>query len=156
MPLINGKVYTHSLNSGDIFIYRHNSFSNLVENNIYSANLLTIRGKPKMYGYLCRTYPECNLDEKKFNELKDNNKLDIIKPFNQYFINKKDISLENITINNIGDPIYENREQYLTIIKCESPDDYPNYGECKYSIEINNELNSIISRNSFCHKHYFY
>ena len=67
MPLINGKVYTHSLNSGDIFIYRHNSFNNLVENNIYSANLLTIRGKPKMYGYLCKTYPDCNLIEEKFN-----------------------------------------------------------------------------------------
>ena len=144
MPLINGKVYTHSLNSGDIFIYRHNYFSNLSEDKkIYSANLLTIRGKPKMYGYSCKTYPDCNLDEKKFNELKEKGELDIIKPFNQYSINKKENALGNIEIDKNGESVSELREQYLTIIKCETPDDYPNYGECKYAIEINNELDII-------------
>ena len=143
IPLINGKVYTHSLNSGDIFIYRHNYFSDLSTKKIYSANLLTIRGMPKMYGYSCKTFPECNLDEKKFNELKEKNELDIIKPFNQYFINKKENALGNIEIDSNGEPLFEKREQYLTIVKCETPEDYPNFGECKYSIEINNELDEI-------------
>ena len=144
MPLINGKIYTHSLNSGDIFIYRHNYFSNLSEyTKIYSANLLTIRGKPKMYGYSCKKYPDCNLDEKKFNELKENGELDVIKQFNQYSINKKENALGNIEIDKNGESVSELREQYLTIIKCETPDDYPNYGECKYAIEINNELDTI-------------
>ena len=144
MPLINGKVYTHSINSGDIFIYRHNYFSNLSEKNkIYSANLLTIRGKPKMYGFSCKTYPDCNLDEDKFNELKEKGELDIIKPLNQYSINKKENALGNTEIDKNEDSVSELREQYLTIIKCETPDDYPNYGECKYALEINNELDVI-------------
>ena len=144
MPLINGKVYTHSLNSGDIFIYRHNYFSNLSKDKkIYSANLLTIRGKPKMYGYSCKTYPDCNLDEKKFNELKEKGELDIIKPFNQYSINKKENALGNTETDKNDESVSELRKQYLTIIKCETPDDYPNYGECKFAIEINNELDII-------------
>ena len=143
MPLINGKVYTHSLNSGDIIIYRHNSFQDDKLNKIYNANLLTIRGKPKMYGYSCKTYPNCNIDESKFEELKKNNELDIIKPFNQYFINKKENALGNIESDPNNDPVSEIREQYLTIIKCETTEYSPNYGECKYTIEINNEIDVI-------------
>ena len=144
IPLINGKVYTHSLNSGDIFIYRHNTFSNLnKENNIYSANLLNIRGKPKMYGYSCKTYPECNLDETKFNELKEKNEIDTIQQIGQYFVNKRENALGNTEISKNSESVSEAREQYLTVVKCESTEDYPNYGECKYSIEINNELDEI-------------
>ena len=143
MPLINGKVYTHSLNSGDIFIYRHNSFNGLDAEKIYSANLLAIRGKPKMYGYPCETYPDCNLNQTKFEELKNNGKIDIIKPFNQYFINKKKDALGNTQIDENGEPLSDLRKQYLTIIYCESPEDFPNYGECKYALEINNELDQI-------------
>ena len=144
MPLINGKVYTHSLNSGDIFIYRHNSFSNKnTENKIYSANLLSIRGKPHMYGYSCKTYPECNLDEEKFNDLKSKKELDILKPISQYYVNKKLNALGNTENNVNGDPVSDVREQYLTIVRCESSTEYPNYGECKYSIEINNELDEV-------------
>ena len=143
MPLVNGKVYTHSLNSGDIIVYRHNTFLNDTSNKIYSANLLTIRGKPKMYGYSCKTYPDCNIDKTKFEELKKNNELDIIKPFNQYFINKKENALGNTESACNGEAVSEMREQYLTIIKCETPEDYPNYGECKYTIEINNEIDEI-------------
>ena len=143
MPLINGKVYTHSINSGDIFIYRHNSFNGLDAEKIYSANLLTIRGKPQMYGYSCETYPDCNLDKQKFEELKKNGKLDIIKPFNQYIINKKKDALGNIEVDTNGEPLSDLRKQYLTIIRCESSEDYPNNGECKYALEINNELDEI-------------
>ena len=144
MPLINGKVYTHSLNSGDIFIYRHNSFSNKnTENKIYSANLLSIRGKPHMYGYPCKTFPECNLDEEKFNDLKTKNELDVLKPISQYYVNKKLNALGNTENNANGDPVSDAREQYLTIVKCESSTEYPNYGECKFSIEINNELDEV-------------
>ena len=49
IPLINGKIYTHSLNRGDIIIYRHNYYGNYTqenEKNIYSANMLRIRGNP--------------------------------------------------------------------------------------------------------------
>ena len=144
MPLINGKVYTHSLNSGDIFIYRHNTFSNKnSENKIYSANLLSIRGKPHMYGYSCKTFPECNLDETKFNELKERKELDIIAPISQYYVNKKENAIGNIEKDINNDPVSEIKEQYLTIVKCESNDDYPNHGECKYAIEINNELDEV-------------
>ena len=45
MPLINGKIYTHSLNRGSVMVYRHNYYPGETA-NVYSANLLRIRGNP--------------------------------------------------------------------------------------------------------------
>ena len=68
MPLINGKIYTHSLNRGDIMIYRNNFYGDYTEGNdkkIYSANMLRIRGNPKLYGFICEDYPNnCNINTK--------------------------------------------------------------------------------------------
>ena len=64
MPLINGKIYTHSLNRGDIMIYR-NSFFNKdysLKTFIYSVNMLRVRGNPRLYGFTCNEYPNCAIN----------------------------------------------------------------------------------------------
>ena len=143
MPLINGKIYTHSLNRGDTMVYRHNYCENYTKNDekkIYSANMLRIRGNPKLYGYTCNEYPHnCNVDIKK-QYLYD---VDKINPLNMYYINKRLDAAGNVDINQNGEAVYEQRNQYLTIVSCESEETDPNKGECKYTIEINNERDEI-------------
>ena len=136
MPLINGKIYTHSLNRGDIMIYRHNSYNyNEGDKKILSANMLRIRGNPKLYGYTCNDYPNCTVT-------KDNlANLEKISPLNMYHINKRLNAEGNTKIEN--EPVSELKNQYLTIVSCESDEKDPNNGECKYTIEINNENDEI-------------
>ena len=74
-PLINGRIYTHSLKAGEIMIYRHSSFTRF--NFLYSASMNVLRGKPILYGYSCKTFPECNLDNEKLDNLKNTNDIDI-------------------------------------------------------------------------------
>ena len=141
MPLFNGKIYIHSLNKGDVIIYRHNYYDNNLENNekiIYSANMVKIRGNPKLYGYSCRYYPNsCNVNINDLNGVG----FDRIESLNIYNINKKLNIVKDIDVN--GESVYEQRKQYLTIVSCESGDDSINNGECKYAIEINNERDVI-------------
>ena len=143
MPLINGKIYTHSLNRGDIIVYRHNYYGNNTENNeknVYSANMLKIRGNPKLYGFNCNEYPNnCNID----NNMLNKNIIDKIYSLNMYNINKRLNAVGNIDIDNNGEALYEQRNQYLTIVSCESEETDPNQGECKYTIEINNERDEV-------------
>ena len=138
-PLVNGRVYTHSLKAGEIIVYRHSSFTRY--NFLYSASMNVIWGKPVLYGYSCKTFPECNLDEEKLENLKKTDEIDIVNPFNQYFINKKYYAVGDQ--DKYGEKMSEAREQYLSVVKCESTDDFPNYGECKYTIEIDNYLDEI-------------
>ena len=58
-----------------------------------------------------------------------------------YNINKKLNAEGNININE--EEASEQRKQYLTIVSCESEETEPNEGECKYTIEINNERDEI-------------
>ena len=139
MPLINGKIYTHSLNLGSVMVYRHSVFtgySNSNENKIYSANLLKIRGNPKLYGYVCETYPDCVVT-------KDTEGLEEIERINQYYVNKRLNAIGNTDIDANGEPVSEIRKQYLSVVICDSQYSDPNYGECKYTIEINNEREDI-------------
>ena len=140
MPLISGKIYTHSLNRGDIMIYRNSFYDGLDEKKIYSANMLSIRGNPKLYGYTCNEYPNCNITS---DDLKDSTKVEKTFPLNMYHINKRLNAEGNIEIDSKGDAVYELRKQYMTIVSCESDETDPNNGECKYTIEINNEGNTI-------------
>ena len=124
MTLFNGKIYIHSLNKGDVIIYRHNYYDNNLENNekiIYSANMVKIRGNPKLYGYSCRYYPNsCNVNINDLNGVG----FDRIESLNIYNINKKLNIVKDIDVN--GESVYEQRKQYLTIVSCESGDDSPN------------------------------
>ena len=141
IPLINGKIYTHSLNKGDVIIYRQYYNANLTEDNekvIYSANMLNIKGNPKLYGFTCEQYPHnCNVD---INKLKNDN-FDKIEPLNIYNVNKKLNTPKDIDIN--GESVYEQRKQYLTIVSCDKADNDSNNDECIYTIEINNERDEI-------------
>ena len=58
-----------------------------------------------------------------------------------YNINKKLNAAGNININD--EELSEQRSQYLTVVSCESDETDPNKGECKYTIEINNEKDEI-------------
>ena len=138
-PLVNGKTYTNSLKSGEIMIYRHSSFTKYTF--LYSAIMTAIRGKPSLYGWVCETYPECNLDLNKFNELKNSGKLEVINKINNYFINKRDYAEGNQEKD--GEKMSEARKQYLSIVICESTTDLPNKGECQYTIEIDNNGDEI-------------
>ena len=140
MPLLNGKIYTHSLNRGDIMIYRNNFFNGAENKKIYSANMLRIRGNPKLYGYTCNEYPNCTITSE---DLKDTSKVEQILPLNMYHINKRLNAEGNTEIDKNGDAVYELRKQYMTIVSCESDENDPNNGECKYNIEINNEMDEI-------------
>ena len=140
MPLLNGKIYTHSLNRGDIMIYRNNFFNGAENKKIYSANMLRIRGNPKLYGYTCNKYPNCTITSE---DLKDTSKVEQILPLNMYHINKRLNAEGNTEIDKNGDAVYELGKQYMTIISCESDENDPNNGECKYNIEINNEMDEI-------------
>ena len=51
--------------------------------------MTSIRGNPVLYGYPCDTFPDCNLDINKFNELKKEGKLEIIKKIMPKVIKKK-------------------------------------------------------------------
>ena len=138
-PLVNGKIYTYSLKSGEIMIYRHTSFNKY--NFLYSASMTALRGKPALYGYSCETYPDCNLDKDKFEQMKKDGKIDIIHKINQYYLNKKLYAIGDKEIN--GEKMSQAREQYLSVVICESTEDYPNKGECQYTIEINNYNDEI-------------
>ena len=150
-PLVNGKTYTNSLKSGEIMIYRHSSFTKYTF--LYSAIMNAIRGKPALYGWVCETYPECNLDLNKFNELKNSGKLEVINKINNYYINKRDYAEGNQEKD--GEKMSEARKQYLSIVVCESTTDLPNNGECQYTIEIDNNgdeielIPEIVHTNSF-------
>ena len=139
MPLINGHIYTHSLNRGSVMVYRNSNFasnSNSNTNKIYSANLLKIRGNPKLYGYTCNTYPNCPVT-------KTTSGLEAIGVMNQYSINKRENAEGNTAIDTNGEGVSELRKQYLSVVICDTEDSDPNYGECKYTIEINNEKDYI-------------
>ena len=138
MPLINGKIYTHILKSGDIMAYRNSFYDGLSEKKIYSANMLRISGNPHLYGITCTEYPNCVLDPK---NLKDSS--DKVFPLNMYYINKRLNAEGNTEVDPKGEAVYELRKQYMTVVSCESDETYPNNGECKYTIEINNEGNTI-------------
>ena len=143
MPLINGKIYTHSLNRGDNIVYRHNFYGKFTENNekdILSVNMLKIRGNPILRGLGLTRYPD---DYKEIDgyiqylpELK-------IHPLNMYNIIKRVNAEGNTKISENGEALFEQREQYLAIVSCESKETDPNNGECKYTIEINNERDEI-------------
>ena len=138
-PLVNGKTYMNSLKKDEIMIYRHSSFNKI--SIIYSAIMTAIRGKPILYGWVCETFPECNLDLDKFNELKNDGKIQMINKINNYFINKQ-INAEGNQEKD-GEKMSEARKQYLSIVLCESTEDLPNNGECQYTIEISNNGNDI-------------
>ena len=144
MPLIVGKIYTHSLNRGDIMVYRNNFYGAYTEDNdkkIYSANMLRLRGNPRLYGFSCDKYPDnCTINA---NDLKNQTKVEKIYPLNMYHINKRLNAEGNIEIDKNGETVSELRKQYMTIVSCESEDNDPNQGECKYTIEINNEREEI-------------
>ena len=137
-PLINGQIYIHSISSGDIFIYRHHSFTNLVneKDKVYSANLLAIRGKPSLYGYNCASsyFHHFSPDFFNGNSVKSIGQHSILKIINPFGNTKEDPN---------GDPVSELAYQYFTVVKCESDILEPNKGECKYAIEINNDLDII-------------
>ena len=139
-PLINGKIYTYSLNSNDIMLYRHSSFNQY--NFLYSVSMTVHRGKPVLYGYECDTYPDCNLNKDKFENLKKQGKIDFIQRINNYYINNKLNAIGNKEIN--GENMSQARKQYLSVVICESTEDLPNKGECQYSIEINNYNDEIV------------
>ena len=138
-PLRNGIIYTHSLKSQEIMIYRHNSYNKY--NFLYSVSMTVLRGKPVLYGYECDTYPECNLDKDKFDLMKKKGKIELINNVNNYYINKKLNAQGNKEIN--GENMSQSRKQYLSVVLCESTEDYPNKGECQYTIEINNYNDEI-------------
>ena len=143
IPLISGKIYTHSLNRGDIMIYRNKFYSDLTKQDeikIYSANMLRIRGNPKLYGFICVDYPNCKVNSP---DLKDPLKVEEIFPLNMYHINKRLKAEGNTDISPNGEDVYELRQQYMTIVSCESDSKDPNNGECKFNIEINNEGEEI-------------
>ena len=138
-PLVNGKIYTYSLKANDIMIYRHTSFNKY--NFLYSATMTVLRGKPVLYGYECDTYPECNLDKEKFEQMKKEGKIDVIHKINQYYLNKKLYAIGDKEIN--GENMSQARKQYLSVVICESTEDLPNKGECQYTIEVNNYNDEI-------------
>ena len=132
-PLVNGHVYKNSMKNDQIMVYRHSSFSG--SNFKYSATLTQLRGKPTLYGYKCETYPDCNLDMNKFKEMKEKGNIDVIHKINNYYVNKRDLS-KYINDDEGGDESAQTRNQYLSVVICESGTDLPNYGECQYTIEI--------------------
>ena len=134
-PLINGKIYTHSLNRGSIMVYRNSFYGGNSEKHIYTANLLKIRGNPKLYGYICNTYPDCKVINKEG--------LEEIKNINLYSINKRKDAPGYTRLNSNGEPVYETRNQYMSVVICDTEDSDPNHGECKYTIELNNESEDI-------------
>ena len=135
-PLINGKIYSHSLNRSKIMVYRHNSYpADESGDKIYSANLLKIRGNPKLYGFICNTYPNC--------VVASNSDLEEVEKINQYFVNKRKDAIGNTARNANGEPVSEERKQYMSVVICDTEESDPNYGECKYTIEINNEVDEI-------------
>ena len=134
-PLINGKIYTHSLNRGSIMVYRNSFYGGNSEKYIYTANLLKIRGNPKLYGYICNTYPDCKVTNKEG--------LEEIKNINLYSINKKENAIENNQIDPNGESVSELKNQYMSVVICDTEDSDPNHGECKYTIEIHNEGDNV-------------
>ena len=144
MPLINGKIYTHSLNSGDFMVYRHNYFGNHTEKdeqNLYSANMIRIRGNPELYGLFCTDYPDnCEIN---YNNIDDHLYFRPIYPLNIYSINKNYLEIDDIEFNIESDAMYEQRGQYLSVVYCQTEEKDPNDGECNYIIEINNERDEI-------------
>ena len=139
-PLSNGKIYTYSLNSNDIMLYRHSSFNQY--NFLYSVSMTVHRGKPVLYGYECDTYPNCNLNKDKFDILKKQGKIDFVQRINNYYINNKLNALGNKEIN--AENMSQARKQYLSVVICESSEDLPNKGECQYNIEISNYNDEIL------------
>ena len=124
-------------------IYRNNFYGDYTEGNekkVYSANMLRIRGNPKLYGFTCESYPDnCNINKNDLNK----DIIDKILPLNMYYINKRLNAEGNTKINENGEAVYEQRKQYMSIVSCESEETDPNKGECKYTIEINNERDEI-------------
>ena len=138
-PLVNGKMYTNSLKNDEIMLYRHTSFNTY--NYLYSSTMMVHRGKPVLYGYECDTYPECNLDKAKFNEMKEKGKIEVINKINSYYLHKKDLAKDDMGL--IADHTSQSRRQYFSLVMCESGEDLPNKGECQYTIEIDNENDEI-------------
>ena len=142
MPLVNGKFYNHTLKKQKMRVYRHLSFAKYVSNkeheatHIYTANLVTISGNPKLYGYSCITYPDYVLN--KFLNISKSN-LEEIENINNYYVNKRIDAPGNIDLDKNGDSHCEGREQHLNVVICEENKFGPNNEECKYTIEINNE-----------------
>ena len=68
-------------------IYRNSRFHS--ENKspyFYFANMVRIRGNPKLYGFTCNEYPNCAINSE---DLKNSSKVENILPLNMYHINKR-------------------------------------------------------------------
>ena len=132
MPLANGRIYTHTLSQGKIMAYRHTCYTGnaIKEEVIYSANLLVIKGKPELYGYICEKYPNCTVNGKVKG-------LEPVERINQYYVNKRLEAEGNVEVDKYSEPVSEIRKQYLSVVICNSEED------CEYTIEINNQGNDV-------------
>ena len=136
LPLSIGRIYTHTLNSQGIMVYRHKMYDIHPDNSIFSTNLVRIRGNPKLYGYLCETYPDCTI-------AKNTPNLEEIEKINLYYVNKRRDVPGNKYEEINGEFGEEMRKQYMSVVICDTESTDPNNGECKYTIEVHNENNDV-------------
>ena len=133
MSLPNGRMYTHTLKKDSIMAYRNDVYYPYTDKiNIYSSNLFIIKGNPKLYGYVCNKFPDCSVTPQEKPNLEE------IERINRYYVLKKKNAIGNINPNENGEAACESRQQYLSVVICESENTDPDNGECEYTIEINN------------------
>ena len=95
-------------------------------------NMLTKKGYPKMYIYLCETYPNCDLD---YNTIDKNNKVERVSEINR-------MSSYDFLIDKTGtSPI--DAKQAILVVKCTKPNNV-DYDHCEYLTSIFGDQEEVL------------
>ena len=125
-PLINGVQNIHYIPNNGLIYYRHRSF----EGESLNIHLTVLEGNAMLYGYLCETFPSCDISITGISSMKTAFKLG-----NEYLINEHNMIKDK-------ELFFDNTHQYFAVVYCNNTESSTNEG-CKYIINMNSEKDEI-------------
>ena len=125
-PLINGVQNIHYIPNNGLIYYRHRSF----EGESLNIHLTVLEGNAMLYGYLCETFPSCDINITNNSLVKKAFKLG-----NEYLINEHNMIKDK-------EIFFDNTYQYFAVVYCNNTESSTNEG-CRYIIDMNSEKDEI-------------
>lgn len=125
-PLINGIQNIHYIPNNGLIYYRHRSF----EGESLNIHLTVLEGNAMLYGYLCETFPSCDININNISSMKT-----AFKMGNEYLINEHNMIKDK-------EIFFDNTHQYFAVVYCNNTESSTVEG-CRYIIDMNSEKDEI-------------
>ena len=131
LPIINGVLKRSFLKLGTVTYYRHSKFDS--NSKTLKMSLHSYKGEPVLYGYLCKSFPNCYFDTTKLlSMLADETEKTSLKTSHDV----NDISTVYIESRSSEVSLID-KEQYIGIVYCKGEQN------CEYSISFFDENDSV-------------